>query len=301
MYDDDNMDIEPTMSPRRKNNGLIQVSWFFAICLAFAILAILSHTIFFNTKNIVIEGSSIYSAEEILEASGIESGDNLMSMKANKIEKKILSSLAYIETATIKKKFPSTISITVTPSEAAANFIYDDNILLISKGGKILDALDDAKSGLITFIGTEPNDNAYVGETFESADSSKTTVIYKLLDALIDSEYEDINSVDVSSTTEIKLYYQDRITIEIGNINDIDYKLSFTYEIVTTKLGDTVEGTLSILTDKTQASFMDKATLENNDEIYNQNIETRNTTAEEDEEDDEEDDDDSSSSVAVME
>ena len=76
---------------------------------------------------------------------------------------------------------------------------------------------------------------------------------------------------------DIKCVFDNRITVSLGSVNDLEYKMNFAKEIIETKIGDKTEGTLTILSDANSASFLDKESLENNAKVYNDNIASTTT------------------------
>ena len=81
----------------------------------------------------------MYTAEEIVEASGINKGDNLLRLDCEKSEQRILDKLLYVETAVVDRDFPSSLDITVTKCIPAFNMkLRQRRTLLVSKKGKIL-------------------------------------------------------------------------------------------------------------------------------------------------------------------
>ncbi len=243
--------------------------------IAAAIFILLSTTVFFNVEHITVEGASNYTAEEIIEASGIKAGDNLVRTSTDKCAEQIESRLVYIETAKVTRAFPNTMVITVEASVPAANFICDDYTLLISGGGKVLDKLQEQKAGLLNFVGTDPMPELIPGAQFQSEDEHKDSAVKKLMEYFSENDSEHITLVDVTDRSEISYTYDGRITVRLGSINDIDYKMSFSKEIIRTKIGEKTEGILTILSDSTGASFLDKESLENNARIYGENMAER--------------------------
>ena len=122
----------------------------FAAC----IMLILSTTLLFNVENVNVTGASNYTAQEIIDASGIKAGDNLVRMTSERMADKIEEKLVYIENAEITRAFPDTLVINVEASVPAANFICDKYILLISSSGKVLEQINEPKAGLLNFTGT---------------------------------------------------------------------------------------------------------------------------------------------------
>ena len=254
---------------RKRSNPLTGIIVFLA---AAGIFLLLSTTVFFNTENIRVTGASNYTADEIIEASGIKAGDNLVRLNTEKCGKDIASKLVYIETAKLSRSFPNTIIINVEASVPAANFITDSCVYLISKGGKILDKIDEPKAGLYNFTGTMPRSDLLPGDIYTSADEHKDAAVFKMMELLDEGSYELVTAVDVTDRSDIRCVYDGRITVKLGVITDMDYKLSFAKEIIETKIGDKTEGTLTILSDGDSASFLDKESLENNAKVYSDNM-----------------------------
>lgn len=258
---------------KKKNNSATGILVFL---FAAAVFLLLSTTVFFNVEHITVSGASNYTADEIIEASGIKAGDNLVRTSTDKCAEQIESRLVYIENAKVTRSFPSTLVITVEASVPAANFICDDYILLISGGGKVLDKIQEEKAGLLDFTGTDPMPDLIPGAMFKSSDEHKDNAVKKLMEYFAANGSENITSVDVTDRSEISYTYDNRITVKLGSINDLEYKMKFSEEIITTKIGEKTEGVLTILSDSSGASFLDKESLENNARIYGENMELRN-------------------------
>ena len=98
---------------RRKRNMNLYAFVVLAIVAAGVVSA--SLTFLFTVDNIVISGESeTYTYMEIINASGINAGDNLIRLNTKEAENRILDNMLYVETADITKDFPSTVKINVT-------------------------------------------------------------------------------------------------------------------------------------------------------------------------------------------
>ncbi len=254
---------------RKSSNSLTGVIVFL---LAAGIFLLLSTTVFFNVENITVTGASNYTVQEIIDASGIKAGDNLVRTSTDKCEEKIESKLVYIENAEITRSFPNTMVINVEACTPAANFICNSYTLLISGGGKILEQISEPKAGLLNFIGTSPAPGLIAGDTFISDDEYRSQAITKLMEYFAENGTENITEIDVTDRAALTYTYDDRIVVKLGSVNDLDYKINFSKEIITTKIGDKTEGVLTILSDSNRASFLDKESLEHNAQVYNDNM-----------------------------
>lgn len=290
---------------RRRHRQRHTLTGIVVFIIVAGIFLLLSTTVLFNVENIRVTGASNYTPQEIIDASGVEAGDNLVRLSTDKISSRITSKLVYIEKAHLSRSFPSTLVISVEASEPEANFITDHGIYLISKGGKILENIDEPKAGLFNFTGTDPKLELLPGDKYASNDEHKDTVVNQLMTLLDTGNYSAVTSVDVTDRSDIKCVYDNRITVSLGSVNDLEYKMNFAKEIIETKIGDKTEGTLTILSDANSASFLDKESLENNAKVYNDNIASMTTadTSETDENDDpiETDASETSSTAASME
>lgn len=77
-------------------------------------------TVFFQVETVAVTGNSRYSQEEIIQATGIQTGDNLFRMNKFQIAHQVLQGLPYVEEITIRRSLPSTIVITVKEWDAVA-------------------------------------------------------------------------------------------------------------------------------------------------------------------------------------
>lgn len=242
------------------------------ILVVAVIFVILAFNVFFNIQNFQVEGSSNYTADEIFQASGINVGDNMLRENIEKCSENITSSLIYIESAEVKKIYPSTIKITVEASVPFANVQTSQGYYLISKGGKILEKLTNPKSGIMTITGSEADITTEPGQRFVSIDEDKNKDIYSLLESFGTHSLDNVTYIDITDRANVSFEYDSRITVEIGVVSDLDYKLNFLSEILHNQLGTGVFGTLRLLPDNS-AQFIDEAGIAENDRVFDQNYE----------------------------
>lgn len=241
---------------RRQNLSLYYTAVFF---LVIVVGIILSLTVFFNVTEVTVDGESIYSSSEIIAASKIKSGDNLVRLNSSKAENSILKSLVYIDTATVSKKFPDKVEITVTPSEEFANVEYGSGYLLISKNGKILSFLQTAAKDYPVIKGCETI-NSEPGSFIKCEDEEKEKAFYFLVETMLaEGVIEKITLIDISDRYNLSVEYDDRITVELGSQNDLAYKLRFSYMLVNEKISINKRGKLYMKgNNSNEASFVEE-------------------------------------------
>lgn len=261
---------------RKRNMSLYYGTVLF---LALVIFAVLSLTVFFKVENIVVYGSSVYTAEEIAEVSGIKGGENMIRKSMGRAEKKITSELIYIEEAEIKRKLPSSVEIWVTPCAETACMENEDGFLIVSGRGKVLRAAESPPENMPVFYGANPIPETEIGGSFVSDDENRTEVIYELLQQLQENSFAaGITSYNVADRVNISCIYEDRIEIELGVVSDLEYKFSIAEEIISADLSPDSEGRLYML--KNGARFLSKADLEQIEENRRHSTETTVTDTE---------------------
>lgn len=212
---------------RRKKRGLYI---FLVVIFVLGIGVLLSVTLLFNINEIKVNGEVDYSVEDIIKASGIGKGDNLVRLDAKKAEENILEKMVYIESADVSKKFPDTLEINVEKCIPYANAEYDDGVLLLSPKGKILEKSSENQKDLLTIKGLEPS-TFVPGKYITSKDENKVEIYFEIMQTLQSCKNSKVVSIDMTDKYEIVINYDNRIDFKAGNANDIAYKL---------KLADTV-------------------------------------------------------------
>ena len=96
-------------------------------------------TVLFKIDTIQVVGESRYDPQEIISLSGVEKGENLITIDTAEGEAAIMSRMPYLETVQIKRKIPSTVNIEVTEAQAAGCIAYQNQYVIISGSGKVLE------------------------------------------------------------------------------------------------------------------------------------------------------------------
>lgn len=216
----------------RRRKRKMNLYGFIVILLVLTVGITISYTFLFNIREIRVAGESDeYTAEEIVSASGISKGDNLLRLNSSKSGQNILDNLLYIETAEVKKDFPSSLEIMVSKCVPAFNVSYEMGTLLVSKQGKILADNGFITEGLPIFYGFEPSETT-PGKQIVSSDEQKDTAFREFIAKINSSDENIISSVDMSDKYEILINYSNNIIFKMGNWTDIDYKLKMASDVM---------------------------------------------------------------------
>lgn len=151
---------------RRPSSGVGSRLLIMAAIVAAVIFGV---AIFFKVNTVEVQGNTIYSAEEIRSASGIQKGDNLFTLNKEAAAGSIKASLPYVETVSIIRFLPDKIVIEVKESDATFAVTTDTNTTwLINSVGKALEQISDsAPDSALTAEPTAPDAEAPAEEPVE--------------------------------------------------------------------------------------------------------------------------------------
>ena len=93
---------------------------------------------FFTVDSIEVQGNSHFTAEEIINIAHAVPGHNLLYNPDKKTITDYLEQNPYIKSATVMRKLPSTLVISVHEREEAISFSYDDDFLIMDDEGILL-------------------------------------------------------------------------------------------------------------------------------------------------------------------
>ena len=229
----------------RRRKRMMNVYGLVVLLLVLTAGITISYTFLFNINEIRVAGQSdMYSAEEIVAASGINKGDNLLRLDCEKSEQMILDNLLYVETAKVERDFPSSLDITVTKCIPAFNVNYGNGTLLVSKNGKILADNGFITEGLPIIYGFDPADHN-PGKPAASENEHKNEAFHELISSMAAKNDDSIMTVDMSDEHAIIVNYKNGMIFKMGNWNDVEYKLNLAETVMQ---DETVKGKKGYLT-----------------------------------------------------
>lgn len=85
---------------------------------AVVLAVVMGMSIFFKVENVTVSGCNKYTPWEVAEASGIETGSNLMTLSRAQISGNIISKLPYTDTVRVGIILPDTVNIEITEMDA---------------------------------------------------------------------------------------------------------------------------------------------------------------------------------------
>ena len=202
---------------RRKKNKRKKIVIYSLLCFVFLCVGIaLVLTMFFDINTITVSGESAYSAEKIIEASGIKTGDNLIFISKQKANELITTELPYIGSAEFKRRLPSKLEIIVKKTDPVYAAAKDGYYILLDENGKVLETGLEYIGENLILLKTEEIVSAETGKIVTLTNEKALGKLKEVREACIECGLSDITAVDLSNIYNIKLEYQGRITLVLG-------------------------------------------------------------------------------------
>lgn len=201
--------------------------------LLFVAALIIGLSGFFRVSDIIVTGANIYSEDEIIDAAGIELGNNLVFFNASKVGARVRSKLPYTDSVSIVVKYPSTVEIQMTENVPIASIMNNGSYWIIDAKGKILEQTGlNGTTNTIVVTGMEITEPT-VGKTVSSDNERKLTYLTELLQAMLNSNIQDkVTELDISSIASINFDYDDRFNIDYGDGSNGTEKLAKIIEVI---------------------------------------------------------------------
>lgn len=210
---------------------------------------VLSLTVLFTCENIEVDGVTKYKQEDVIDRSGLNTGENLFLSDRTTAENNIKKAFPYIEEVKVSVKVPNTMEISVTEA-VPAYFIKDGkNYIVISDKGRMLERTDIVTGSVPVITGCKLTSNK-IGDYAEVEDQTVMPVLNDVASSLINNNVKGIKEINLSDMANVKLNYEDRINIILGVPEDIDYKIRIAMKIINENLAVTDKGDLDVSNSK---------------------------------------------------
>ena len=188
-----------------------------------------------------------YSADSILQRMGVQLEENIFSFEPGEKAAVLEQNFPLLGSIKVIRDYPNTVVVQVTEAVPAYAVQNGSKWLVISDKWKILSEESTQPEGLCTLYGGKLQDttpgqgfwfvedadaaSASGSETAESESAVSTeTARMEALRTLVSKleEYglsQDVTRLEVADTEQLAFLYQDRISVLLGTLNDLDYKL----------------------------------------------------------------------------
>lgn len=244
--------------PLQKSKFLLRLTTVAAVVVAL----MLAVSIFFKVETVTVLGAEKYTAWAVSEASGIQTGDGLLTLSRARAAGKIQSALPYVDEVKIDIKLPGTVQIEITELQVTYAVAAESNSWwLISGDGEAIEQINaTAASGYTRLLGITiksptagqtvtaaetqqvtqptPTEESSTDEAGESGATVPTQPVHtgsQRLSAMLtvlqglesNGVIGEVAYVDVTDLTNIQLQYGERFEVRLGDTERLAYKISY--------------------------------------------------------------------------
>lgn len=217
---------------RKMRDALIS---FVLILAVFAAMCFAVYRLLFVVSDIRGEGSSAYSSEDIVRASGVMEGDHLYSFRSSVVSSLITHRLPQIKDVDVERRVPSTIVLNVTEEPCRYYADFYGEYRAISSSLRIMFSLssEEAERRELVLLKLPAVQKAVAGERAEFATLKNDSYVYDIVEAVASSDLgERIGIIDLRSKYDIKLVCDNKYLMTLGDAENADTKLRIAVSVL---------------------------------------------------------------------
>ncbi len=208
----------------------------FAAILLLGLLLLILPT--FRIKEVRVSGNSYYTAEQIIESSGIREGSEMLSLNVKEARQGIWDACDYVDRITIKRRSLWVVEIIV---EEKVNMVYtafNDSYIAFDPAFKVLSqSADPADYADLLYVELPPIAAMSVGGQIRFVNEDiDMSYVKTLLDAFCSHGIlSRITSVDLSKKYGASYVLDGNCHVELGRVDSLDLKFKLVDEILTNR------------------------------------------------------------------
>ena len=214
-----------------------------------------------------VQEAAGYTSDQILQALGVQPEENIFSFDPAAKQAALEKQFPLLESIQVVREYPNTVVVRVAEAVPAYAMQTKSGWLTLSDNFKILACDADQPAGLKTLYGGEPvsvqpgdqlafelpqpaadsaasDASGASSEAQEPQEDGRLAALAELQTKL--EEYgmlDDVTRIEFADTDQMAFLYQDRISVLLGTLNDLDYKLDRARYVLTNADGKGVSAT----------------------------------------------------------
>jgi cell division septal protein FtsQ len=212
---------------RRKKNLDMFKKLFGNLAFVLVILAAVGVALYYGflLSDIVVMGNEEYSADYIVELSGLKLGTHMLFCDLDQAEEDVEED-PYLQVESITYIFPSRVRIIVGERKEVAGIVGLDSNVIIDKNGYVLSMSGGTDlSGLIQVTGVSMT-GYQLGERLGQGNDFSTATLVQLISVLeAYSLTESIQSIDLTTPLAISMKAGNGLQIHVGQATDLESKM----------------------------------------------------------------------------
>ena len=204
-----------------KRAKAILLSLIVIVCMG--ILAVILMRCVFVLKNVVVEGQTSLSDEDIIRLGKFEFNRSIRNVDSDRVRENLESSgTLAVESVTVE--WPSTVRIAVRERTRDALVLNGGRVLVLDSEGYVIDNPTSAPDSGIYITGLEGT-SYKIGKKI-TAPASKLNAMYTVLESVKKMDAEEyVAEINISDLMQISLITRSGTIVELGDIENMDEKI----------------------------------------------------------------------------
>ena len=197
------------------------------LVFVFAILAAVGIALYYGflLSDIVVMGNESYSADYIVERSGLKLGTHMLFVDLDEAEQNIAQD-PYLQVDSVTYIFPARVRIVITERKAVAGIVGLDSNVIIDKNGYVLSMAGGTDiSDLIQVTGVTIS-GYQLGQRLGQGKDFSTATLVQIISVL--EQYglsESIRAIDLTTPLAITMTAENGLKIHVGQATELDAKM----------------------------------------------------------------------------
>lgn len=214
----------------------------FALIIAvFAVMCVVVYRLLFKVSEINVVGSESYTAEEIIEASGIGVGDHLYSFRASTLEKNVILRCPQVKSVEVNRSAPKKVTLTVSEKPCAFYADFYGEYRAVSSDLRVLYSVtrDEAQERGLVLLRLPAVTKAVAGSEAKYSSVRRDDYIYTVTEALQNSElWGRVSAVDLTGKYDIEIVCDGKYLLTLGDSSAVESKLRIGAAVLSDEMFD---------------------------------------------------------------
>ncbi|EHL16201.1 cell division protein FtsQ/DivIB [Peptoanaerobacter stomatis] len=186
----------------------------------------------YSVNKITVLGQTNLTKDKILELAKIDMNKNIYIMNIKTIEKNLVVN-NYIQSATVRRKFPQEITISIVERIPVASIPVTSGYVIIDENATAISIVQDEKSVKKPIISGISISNIKLKDTIPVKDKDTLENILKIVHLISSLDLlNNISYIDLKNYDDISMTTNTGILVRFGNTNDMQYKVKVLNKIL---------------------------------------------------------------------
>lgn len=210
---------------RSRRSFIVLLLLFLAMMAAFASI----NSVFFRINKVTVVGNKYTPTDEVVNAAAIPANVNIFRVDTEAVAARLRHDLRFAD-ATVARKFPNSLLITVTERQPLAYVAAGYGFVEIDKHGVVLAAYKNIKQMGVPMITGFRLANAYVGDSLTEDDLPNVLSYLAALSPDVLANLSEINMRDPHNLTAVTT---NGLIIRLGDVAAVAEKAGLTESVLT--------------------------------------------------------------------